>query len=737
MLLTLLTLSGIEARLVMRFRKFMGNRRFILLVAAISLVAIAAGGTFLFSRAGAPARETTAQVQIIHLDQLAKLVRDGAVRDITLNGDLATITMADGSTAVVRKESQASLLETLRGYGVPEAQIQAVSLDVRDPVTAGGTSGTWAVVIVTGVTIVFILGLIFIVSRGGGAGRYGSFTRSGARMFGRSKTEKAQAAPAVTFSDVAGVDEARQELAEVVDFLKYPEKFTALGARIPKGVLLVGPPGTGKTLLARAVAGEAGVPFLSISGSEFVEMFVGVGASRVRDLFGRARRAAPCIVFVDEIDAVGRHRSAGVRGGHGGHDEREQTLNQILVEMDGFDGRTGVVVIAATNRPDVLDEALLRPGRFDRQVMLDNPDIKGRKAILSIHSKGKPLSRGVDLDTVARQTPGFSGADLANLLNEAAILAARRNKKSIAQGDIEEAVDRVIAGPQRKSRVISERERKVTSFHEVGHAMVATALPNCDIVHKVTIIGRGRAGGFTRFLPAEDRSLWARSQFLDTLAAMLGGHVAEEIVFGEVTTGASNDIERATELAERMVCQYGMSDRFGPLALGRAEPGSQVGRGGFEQKAYSDEMAREIDQEIRLLMDDARARAKAVLSEHRSSLDEISLLLLEKETLSGDEFRELLKPAISPEPLAVEMVAPQPVVESVPVHATSRASSAKRVSAPAVSPSARVAKRLRLRPNSVLAAVGKQPGQIARKAAEVAGALKPEPETQEADLDMA
>ena len=448
-------------------------------------------------------------------------------------------------------------------------------------------------------------------SRSGGAGRYGSFTRSGARM-SKPENDRRELTPRLTFKQVAGVEEAKQELQEIVEFLKFPGKFTALGATIPKGVLLVGPPGTGKTLMAKAVAGEAGVPFFNISGSQFVEMFVGVGASRVRDLFTRARKAAPCIIFIDEIDAVGRHRGS-MRGGHGGQDEREQTLNQILVEMDGFDGRSGVVVIAATNRPDILDDALLRPGRFDRQVTLDSPDVRGRKAILAIHARGKPLARNVSLETVARQTPGFSGADLANLMNEAAILAARKGRKAITRVDVEEAADRALAGPARKSRVISERERRVTAYHELGHAMIATALPNCDPVHKVTIIGRGRAGGFTQFLPSEDRSLWARSQFLDTLASILGGHAAEELVFGEVTTGASNDIERATELAQRMVCQYGMSERFGPMLLGRAE-GSMVGsRGSFEQRHSATRWQGRSTGDPGLI-DEGRSRAKALLT---------------------------------------------------------------------------------------------------------------------------
>ena len=420
-----------------------------------------------------------------------------------------------------------------------------------------------------------------------------SFGKSRARMFLGNKT-------VVTFNDVAGVDEAKQELTEVVEFLKYPEKFVALGARIPKGVLMVGPPGTGKTLLSKAVAGEAGVPFFSISGSEFVEMFVGVGASRVRDLFDQAKRNAPCIVFVDEIDAVGRQRGAGLGGSH---DEREQTLNQILVEMDGFDTNTNVIVVAATNRPDVLDPALLRPGRFDRQVVLDRPDIRGRREILNVHIKGKPLDKTVDLDELARRSPGFSGADIANLVNEAAILAARRNKKSVGMSEFSEALDRVIAGPERRSRIISEEEKEVIAYHEGGHAVVQRVLPKCDAVSKVTIVSRGMALGYTMSLPAEDRYLHSKSEFEDKLAGMLGGHVAEQMVFGDTTTGASNDIEKATNLARAMVTQYGMSDKLGPLTFGKKEEMIFLGREISEQRNYSDEVAAKIDEEDREIID--------------------------------------------------------------------------------------------------------------------------------------
>ncbi|HEX2987842.1 MAG TPA: ATP-dependent zinc metalloprotease FtsH [Chloroflexota bacterium] len=619
----------------MRFRNLQKNRRWIVLLAAVAILIVAS--TVLIFRSNSLSGKVDDQPRPVNVDQVARLAKDGEIKTLSLNGDVVTARLTDGSSVISRKEAQVSILDTLRSYGVPDSSLQQIGLEVRDPLAGNSQSGTWVLLLVSGVSVLLVLGVIYIGTKNGGAGgRYGSFTRSGARV-SKGASQNTRTAPSVTFRQVAGVDEAKQELEEVVEFLKSPQKFTALGATIPKGALLVGPPGTGKTLLAKAVAGEAGVPFFSISGSEFVEMYVGVGASRVRDLFSRARRSAPCIVFIDEIDAVGRHRGSGMRHGHGGNDEREQTLNQILVEMDGFDGRSGVVVLAATNRPDVLDEALLRPGRFDRQVTIDSPDIRGRKAILAIHARGKPISNEVSLDTLARQTPGFSGADLANLLNEAAILAARRGRKSIARADAEEAIDRCIAGPQRKSRVISEKERQITAYHELGHALVATSLPNCDPVHKVTIIGRGRAGGFTQFLPTEDRSLWTRSQFIDTMASILGGHAAEELVFGEVTTGASNDIEKATELAQRMVCNYGMSERFGPISLMK----SDSSRSSSEPRMLSDDLSRDIDREIHQLIDDARNRAKELLASRRETLESLTALLLERETLSGEEFREL------------------------------------------------------------------------------------------------
>jgi len=481
--------------------------------------------------------------------------------------------------------------------------------------------------------IVFGALLFFMMRQAQGSNNQAlSFGKSRARMFTGNR-------PSITFADVAGVEEAKQELSEVVEFLRYPEKFASLGARIPRGVLLVGSPGTGKTLLSRAVAGEAGVPFFSISGSEFVEMFVGVGASRVRDLFEQAKRNSPCIVFVDEIDAVGRQRGAGLGGSH---DEREQTLNQILVEMDGFDTNTNVIVIAATNRPDVLDPALLRPGRFDRQVILDRPDIRGRLAVLEVHARGKPLDKAVSLETIAKQTPGFSGADLANLLNEAAILAARRNHKVVSMPELEEAIDRVVAGPERKSRIISEHEKQVTAYHEVGHALVARMLPNLDPLHKVTIIARGMAGGFTQLLPTEDRYFYSRSYFEDTLAFSLGGQAAEMLIFGEMTTGAENDIERSTKLARKMVTEYGMSDKLGPLAYGHKEEMVFLGRDLGEQRNYSEVVAVEIDSEVRRLITTAFARAREILERHRDKLVQISERLVHEETLDKAQFEALL-----------------------------------------------------------------------------------------------
>ncbi len=480
----------------------------------------------------------------------------------------------------------------------------------------------------------FLIGfMVFIVMQMQGGG-------SRVMQFGKAKAKQVtKDQPKVTFSDVAGLEEAIEELGEIKEFLQSPQKFRAMGAKIPKGVLLYGPPGTGKTLLARAVAGEAGVPFFSISGSDFVEMFVGVGASRVRDLFEQAKAAAPAIIFIDEIDAVGRHRGAGLGGGH---DEREQTLNQLLVELDGFDVASGVIVIAGTNRPDILDPALLRPGRFDRQIVVDRPDLKGRAAILAVHAKGKPIDDSVDLEVIARQTPGFTGADLANLINEAALLAARRDKAKIDSSELEEAIDRVIAGPERKSRVMSEHEKKVTAYHEGGHALVGFALPDADPIHKVTIIPRGRAGGYTMSLPTEDRNYMARSELTDQLAMLMGGRTAEELIFEDPTTGASNDIEKATESARRMVMEYGMSDKLGPMKYGKSHGEVFLGRDYSSQQDYSDDVAAAIDDEVRALINQAHEEARRILETHIDALHRLADKLIEVETLDAEEIKAIL-----------------------------------------------------------------------------------------------
>jgi cell division protease FtsH len=556
--------------------------------------------------------------------------RDGNVSDLQVDGTTLTYRLPDGNKYEAKMEEGDTLREILQENDIP---LDRVPYEIKEPSQWGNVFGIFLQLLP--VMIIVALLFFFLRQAQGSNTQALNFGKSRARMFSGSR-------PSVTFLDVAGVDEAKEELKEVVEFLKYPEKFAALGARIPKGVLLVGPPGTGKTLLAKAVAGEAGVPFFSISGSEFVEMFVGVGASRVRDLFDQAKRNSPCIIFIDEIDAVGRHRGAGLGGSH---DEREQTLNQILVEMDGFDTNTNVIVVAATNRPDILDPALLRPGRFDRQVVLDRPDIKGRKAILEVHAKGKPLDSDVSLDTIAKQTPGFSGADLANLVNEAAILAARRGKKKITMSEMDEAVDRVIAGPERRSRVISKKEREIIAYHEAGHALVGYMLPNADPPYKISIVSRGMAGGFTRFLPEEDRHLYSRSQFKDMLASILGGLVAEEIVFGEATTGPQDDLEKATRLARQMVTQWGMSERLGPRTFGRKEEMVFLGREISEQRNYSEKVAEEIDEEVRSIIDNAYNTAKKLLSENREKLDKIVHTLLEEETIEGEALTAVLSGA--------------------------------------------------------------------------------------------
>jgi len=604
----------------------------IILIGGISLIAFAMRG---------PAQ---AQDEI-PISEVISRSQDNQIEKLVVEGEWLTITTTSGQEFRSHK-GETSVFE-ITGLVLDRVEVE---------ITPAGFN--WGNMIIGFLPLILFGGLIFFLFfRARGANTQAmSFGRSRARLFPGDK-------PSVTFDDVAGVDEAKEELTEVVDFLKLREKFQGLGARIPKGVLLVGPPGTGKTLLARAVAGEAGVPFFSISGSEFVEMFVGVGASRVRDLFEQAKRNTPCIIFIDEIDAVGRHRGAGLGGSH---DEREQTLNQILTEMDGFDTNTSVIILAATNRPDILDPALLRPGRFDRRVVLDRPDITGRMGILKVHLKGKPIEDVVDLEVLAKQTSGFSGADLANLVNEAAILAARRNKKVIGLPEFEESIDRVIAGPERKSRRISPKEKEITAYHEAGHALVSKMLPNADPVRKITIVPRGMAGGYTRFLE-EDRTMYTRSQLKDTLAMLLAGHAAEDLIFSERTTGPHSDIKRATDYARKMVVDFGMSDRLGPRTFGDKQEMVFLGREIAEQKDYSERFALEIDREVNRLISDAYEIAKKLLAENKAMLVRIAEKLLEQETLDGEDIDALLREEVgspateAPAPAAAPTQAtPQP-----------------------------------------------------------------------------
>ncbi len=516
-------------------------------------------------------------------------------------------------------------------------------------------SSLWPSLLSTLLPILLLVGLWMLMLRQAqsGSNQAMSFGKSRARLHTDNK-------PKVTFDDVAGVEEAKEELQEVIEFLKFPKKFQALGAKIPRGVLLVGPPGAGKTLLAKAVAGEAAVPFFSISGSEFVEMFVGVGASRVRDLFDQAKKSAPCLVFIDEIDAVGRQRGAGLGGGH---DEREQTLNQLLVEMDGFDPNNGIIVIAATNRPDILDPALLRPGRFDRRIVVDNPDTKGRRAILDVHARGKPVAEDVNLDILAKRTPGFSGADLANMVNEAALLAARRNKKKITALEMDEAIDRVIAGPQRRSRILGPKERELTAYHEAGHAMLAKVIIGSDPPHKVTILPRGMALGYVMYAPPDDKYTYTRQEILARITVGLGGRVAEEVVFGEVTTGAQNDFEQSTELARKMVTEFGMSTKLGPLSLGKRHGPVFLGRDLVESRNYSEEIAYEIDKEIRRIIDECYEKARAAILEHRDALERIAKALLEHESLEAEELERLFRGEPVAAPAAEVPAASEPRAE--------------------------------------------------------------------------
>ena len=552
-----------------------------------------------------------------------KHVQQDEVKQVTIVDNVISGKLKDGKDFSTVAPSDDSLIPTLRARDI---EIKA-ELPPQPP--------WWTTILSSLLPMLLIVGIWFMLmqqSQGGG-GRVMNFGKSRARRYDEDNIK-------ITFKDVAGADEAKQELEEVVEFLKHPKKYNDLGAKIPKGVLLYGPPGTGKTLLAKAVAGEAGVPFFSISGSDFVEMFVGVGASRVRDLFEQAKKSAPCIVFIDEIDAVGRQRGAGLGGGH---DEREQTLNQLLVEMDGFGANEGIIMIAATNRPDILDPALLRPGRFDRQIVVDRPDIKGRQEILKVHIKGKPISPEVELGVIARRTPGFTGADLSNLVNEAALMAARKNKNKIDMPEMEEAAERVIMGPERRSRVISDKEKRLTAYHEGGHTLVGMLLDNTDPVHKVTIIPRGRAGGYTLSLPKEDRYYATRSEMLDELKVLLGGRVAEALVLKEISSGASNDLQRATSLARQMICEYGMSPELGPMTFGHRQDQVFLGRDIGRDKDYSEEVAAKIDKEIRKFIDEAYQKTESLLNENMDKLHLIADALIERETLEGEEIDQLMK----------------------------------------------------------------------------------------------
>ena len=580
-------------------------------------------------------RQDSNAPQPLTINQVAQSIQNGKVARVIIQSDTQIhIIYKNATEADSNKESSATLVDQLVSLGVTAEQLSPnnVIIEVQPPSPWAGILSSLLYIL----PVIFMAGVLWFIFRQaqGSNNAAMAFGKSRARMFSGEH-------PTVTFQDVAGIEESKQELAEVVEFLKEPQKFIQLGARIPKGVLLVGPPGTGKTLLAKAVSGEAGVPFFSISGSEFVEMFVGVGASRVRDLFDQAKRHSPCIIFVDEIDAVGRQRGAGLGGSH---DEREQTLNQMLVEMDGFDTDTNVIIIAATNRPDILDPALLRPGRFDRRVTLDRPDVKGREAILKVHAKGKPLEPNVDLASLARGTPGFVGADLENMINESAILAARRNKKSIGQPELEEAIERVVMGPERKSRLISDEEKRIIAYHEAGHAVVANAIPEADPVQKITIVGRGQSGGATWYRPDDDRLLFSRKKMIATLAGALGGRVAEELVFDDITSGASNDIEQVTHMARAMVTRLGMSDAMGPMVYGQKEELIFLGREISEQRDYSEAIAQKIDQEVRNLVDEAYKLSKNLLTSYRAQLDAVAKKLLEAETITREEFETIFPP---------------------------------------------------------------------------------------------
>lgn len=593
----------------------------------IYFLLVVALGAFLYIILNNQGNNVSETVSIV---EIASLVRNGNVQELLVDGD-EVIAITGGAQIGSRKETGVGLIETLQNLGVTDDQMSSVDIQIEAP---SGWEVYGGILLALLPILLIVVFFIFILRQAQGAGsQVFSFSKSRARMFSGDK-------PTVTFEDVAGNEEAKQDLEEVVEFLKEPQKFASLGARIPTGVLLVGPPGTGKTLITKAVAGEAGVPFFNISGSEFVEMFVGVGASRVRDLFEQAKKNSPCIIFIDEIDAVGRHRGAGLGGSH---DEREQTLNQILVEMDGFDTDINIIIIAATNRPDILDPALLRPGRFDRRVVMDTPDVKGRREILNVHVKGKPLATDIHLEVIAKQTPGFVGADIENLINEAAILAARRNRRSIGMAEFQEAIERVIAGPERRSRIITPREKEIVAYHEAGHAVAMYVLPNHDPVHKVTIVPRGMAGGYTMPLPEEESNLRTKNKFRDELAALLGGRVAEEIRFGDVTTGASNDLEQVTNMARMMITQWGMSESLGPIQYGEREEMVFLGRGIAETRNYSDKVAQEIDEEVRKLVDEAHWRCHEILELYQDRLDAVAAALLEEETLYAPELDAIMR----------------------------------------------------------------------------------------------
>jgi len=630
--------------------------------ALIYIAIMVAGALILYNLLVAQDKPHTITLsQAIEISEMGNIERlvvkpDDGVMEITasVKGSPLLIRDVDGNQFEVTDGTK--LIADIANLNLAELKELGLVLPA-DYATRINTGFDWGQIFLNLLLPILIIGglLVFLFRSARGANSQAlSFARSRARLFPANT-------PTVTFDDVAGVEEAKEELQEVVEFLKDREKFQTLGARIPRGVLLVGPPGTGKTLLARAVAGQAGVPFFSISGSEFVEMFVGVGASRVRDLFDQAKRNRPCIVFIDEIDAVGRQRGSGLGGSH---DEREQTLNQILTEMDGFDTNTGVIVLAATNRPDILDPALLRPGRFDRRVILDRPDINGRKAILKVHSKGKPLAENVDLEVLAKQTVGFSGADLANLINEAAILAARRNKKAVEMAEMNESIDRVIAGPERKSRKVSSKEKEIVAYHEAGHALVARMLPNADPVHKVSIVARGLMGGYTRLLPTEDRYLMTRSQFDDSLATLLAGHVAEEIIFNEASTGPHDDIQRATSLARKMVTDYGMSKELGPRTFGHKEDMVFLGREISEQRDYSEQVAQQIDEEVRKIINSAYDVAKKVLTDNKARLVHLGKKLVVEESLEGPDLETAFNEPIE-EPKPDEQPAASPTSASI------------------------------------------------------------------------